>query len=65
VGSLLQEYTEKLCIVHPYSPVTFVKNFMKEETYVNTKYTEMSAVDTARESVVTDYVDGEYIEIDR
>lgn len=62
---LLQEYAEKLGIVHPYNPVTFVKNFMKEETYVDTKYAEMSAVDTARENVVADYVDGEYIEIDR
>lgn len=62
---LLQEYSEKLGIVHPSNPVTFVKNFMKEETYVDTKYAEISAVDTARENVVADYVDGEYIEIDR
>lgn len=62
---LLQEYAEKLGIVHPYNPVTFVKNFMKEETYVDTKYAEMSAVDTARKNVVVDYIDGEYSEIDR
>lgn len=41
------------------------KNFMKEETYVDTKYAEMSAVNTARKNVVADYVDGEYIEINR
>ena len=62
---LLREYADKLDIVHPYNPVTFVKNFMKEETYVDTKYAEMRAVDTARENVVADYVDGEYTEIDR
>lgn len=62
---LLQEYAEKLGIVHPYNPVTFVKNFMKEETYVDTKYAEMSAVNTARKNVVADYVDGEYIETNR
>lgn len=38
---------------------------MKEETYVDTKYAEMSAVNTARKNVVADYVDGEYIEINR
>lgn len=59
---LLQKYAEKLGISNPYNPVTFVKNFMKEETYVNTEYAEMSAVDTAKKNIVADYVDGEYKE---
>lgn len=46
---LLQKYAEKLGVSNPYNPVTFVKNFMKEETYVNTTYAEMSAIDTAEE----------------
>ena len=62
---LLQEYAEKLGVATSYNPVTFVKNFMKEETYVDTKYAEMSAVDTAKKNIVADCIDGEYIEIDR
>ena len=36
---------------------------MKEETYVNTEYAEMSAVDTAKKNIVADYEEGEYKEI--
>ena len=49
---LLQKYAEKLGVSNPYNPVTFVKNFMKEETYVNTTYAEMSAIDTAKKNIV-------------
>ena len=38
---------------------------MKEETYVDTKYAEMSAVDTAKKNIVADCIEGEYVEIDR
>lgn len=62
---LLQEYAEKLGVSNPCNPVTFVKDFMKKETYVNTKYAEMSAVDTAKKNIVADYIEGEYVEIDR
>ena len=60
---LLQKYAEKLGVSNPYNPVTFVKDFMKEETYVNTEYAEMSAVDTAKKNIVADYIEGEYEEI--
>ena len=36
---------------------------MKEETYVNTEYAEMSAIDTAKKNIVADYTEGEYKEI--
>ena len=35
---------------------------MKEETYVNTEYAEMSAIDTAKKNIVADYIEGEYKE---
>lgn len=60
---LLQKYAEKLGVSNPYNPVTFVKDFMKEETYVNTTYAEMSAIDTAKKNIVADYIEGEYEEI--
>ena len=56
---LLQKYG----VSNPYNPVTFVKNFMKEETYVNTTYAEMSAIDTVKKNIVADYEEGEYKEI--
>jgi hypothetical protein len=59
---LLQKYAEKLGVPNPYNPVTFVKDFMKEETYVNTEYAEMSAIDTAKKNIVADYIEGEYKE---
>jgi hypothetical protein len=60
---LLQEYAERLGVPNPYSPVAFVKDFMQEETYVNTKYAEMSAVNTAKKNIVADYEEGEYKEV--
>ena len=59
---LLQKYAEKLGVSNPYNPVTFVKDFMKEETYINTKYAEISAINTAKKNIVADYIEGEYKE---
>lgn len=58
---LLQKYAEKFGFSDP-CPSVFVKNFMQEETYVNTKYAEMSAIDTAKKNIVADYEEGEYKE---
>lgn len=65
MGYLLQEYTEKLGIEEPYNPVAFIKEFMEKESYINEKYANMSAIDTAKKNIVADYIDGEYVEIDR
>ena len=60
---LLQEYAEKLGVSNPYNPAIFVKDFMQKETYINTKYAEMSAIDTAKKNIVADYTDEECKEI--
>lgn len=65
MGYLLQEYTEKLGIEESYNPVAFIKEFMEKESYINEKYANMSAIDTAKKNIVADYIDGEYVEIDR
>ena len=36
----------------PYNPVTFVKKFMKEETYCELEYAEKSKMETLRSNVI-------------
>lgn len=52
-------------IEESYNPVAFIKEFMEKESYINEKYANMSAIDTAKKNIVADYIDGEYVEIDR
>lgn len=51
---MLQEYAEKLGVKNPYNPVTFVKEFMKQETYADIALAEKSKMDTVASSVVAD-----------
>ena len=36
----------------PYNPVSFVKKFMKEETYCELKYVEKSKMETLESNVI-------------
>ncbi|MDD5854372.1 MAG: hypothetical protein PUD03_09850 [Lachnospiraceae bacterium] len=49
---LLSMYAEKLGVSNPYSPIAFVKEFMKKETYINTKWAETSILDTLEKNTV-------------
>lgn len=44
----------KLGVKKPYNPVTFVKEFMKQETYADITFAEKSKMDTVASSVVAD-----------
>ena len=61
---LLQAYAEKLGVKDPYNPVTFVKDFMKEETIVDVEYAEKSAIHTAEKNVVMTVDDCEEMDLD-
>ncbi len=38
----------------PYNPVSFVKKFMKDETYCDVKYAEKSKISTVENNVIED-----------
>lgn len=57
---LLQEYAEKLGASNPYNPVSFIKKWMKEDTFINKTYAEKSLLSHCKENVVSD---AEYKEV--
>lgn len=69
---MLQEYWDELYkkgavkgSQMPINPVSFVKDFMKEESYVETKYAEQSKMDTLEKNVIDiDVCDCEVLEGD-
>jgi len=44
----------------PYNPVSFVKEFMKEETLCDVKYAEKSKISTIKNDIV---IDADFIEL--
>ena len=47
----------------PKNPVTFVKEFMKEETYCNVEFAEKSKMDTVSKGVIIDVTPDEIKEV--
>ena len=71
---LLQEYWDKIAEREfhnkyrqcPFNPVSFIKDFMKRDTYVNYEITDMlnRKESTSINLDTSNVVDGEYIELD-